>query len=105
MANTTFSGPVVSTNGFIGDVTGNVTGTVTGTASAVNGTVTATILVAPTATSANLGDKANAANTAGKVVGKTVYNTTTKTFYVAQGTTATATWIDSSDGTTTITPA
>ena len=26
MATTTFSGPVVSTNGFTGDVTGNVTG-------------------------------------------------------------------------------
>ena len=30
MANTTFSGPVTSTNGFVGDVTGNVTGDVTG---------------------------------------------------------------------------
>lgn len=26
MASTTFSGPVTSTNGFVGDVTGNVTG-------------------------------------------------------------------------------
>lgn len=30
MASTTFSGPVTSTNGFIGAVTGNVTGDVTG---------------------------------------------------------------------------
>jgi hypothetical protein len=30
MANTTFSGPVISTNGFVGTVTGNVTGGVTG---------------------------------------------------------------------------
>ena len=30
MASTTFSGPVTSTNGFIGAVTGNVTGAVTG---------------------------------------------------------------------------
>ena len=30
MASTTFSGPVTSTNGFIGTVTGNVTGDVTG---------------------------------------------------------------------------
>ena len=30
MANTTFSGPVISTNGFVGDFTGNVTGHVTG---------------------------------------------------------------------------
>jgi hypothetical protein len=31
MANTTFSGPVISQNGFVGTVTGNVTGNVTGT--------------------------------------------------------------------------
>jgi hypothetical protein len=37
MASTTFSGPVTSTNGFIGAVTGNVTGT----ASAVSGAITA----------------------------------------------------------------
>jgi hypothetical protein len=30
MASTTFSGPVTSTNGFIGAITGNVTGNVTG---------------------------------------------------------------------------
>lgn len=30
MASTTFSGPITSTNGFIGDLTGNVTGNVTG---------------------------------------------------------------------------
>ena len=30
MASTTFSGPVTSTNGFIGTVTGNITGNVTG---------------------------------------------------------------------------
>lgn len=28
MANTTFSGPVISTNGFVGDVTGDVIGAV-----------------------------------------------------------------------------
>ena len=33
MANTTFSGPVTSTNGFIGNLTGNVTGNVTGSIS------------------------------------------------------------------------
>lgn len=32
MASTTFSGPVTSTNGFIGNVVGNVTGTSTGMA-------------------------------------------------------------------------
>lgn len=30
MASTTFSGPVTSTNGFVGALTGNVTGNVTG---------------------------------------------------------------------------
>jgi hypothetical protein len=30
MGSTTFSGPVTSTNGFIGNVTGNVTGAITG---------------------------------------------------------------------------
>jgi hypothetical protein len=52
-----------------------------------------------------LGAIGNAVNTTGKALGATLYNTTTKTFYVAQGTTAAATWIDASDGTTTITPA
>lgn len=47
MASTTFSGPVTSTNGFIGALTGNVTGSigigkVTHTAVAINATATAT---------------------------------------------------------------
>ena len=49
MASTTFSGPVTSTNGFIGDLTGNVTGNIAGTGtvshattSAINATATAT---------------------------------------------------------------
>jgi hypothetical protein len=46
MANTTFSGPVRSTNGFVGNLTGNVTGNVTGT-------VTGTALV-ETVTSTNV---------------------------------------------------
>ena len=36
MASTTFSGPVTSTNGFIGAVTGNVTGNITGNVIATN---------------------------------------------------------------------
>ena len=41
MANTTFSGPVISTNGFVGDFTGNITGNVTGVLTGrVVGTVT-----------------------------------------------------------------
>jgi hypothetical protein len=35
MANTTFSGPVISTNGFVGDFTGNITGNVTGNVTGV----------------------------------------------------------------------
>ena len=37
MGSTTFSGPVTSTNGFIGNVTGNITGNITGN---VTGNVT-----------------------------------------------------------------
>ena len=40
MAQTSFTGPVASTNGFIGDVTGNVTGTVTGAVTLPTYTVT-----------------------------------------------------------------
>ena len=47
MASTTFSGPVTSTNGFIGEITGTVTGNVTGN---VTGRVT---LPTFTVTSAN----------------------------------------------------
>ena len=36
MASTTFSGPITSTNGFIGAVTGNVTGNITGDVIASN---------------------------------------------------------------------
>lgn len=54
MASTTFSGPVTSTNGFIGATTGDVTGN-------VSGTIT---LTSYTVTSAN----ALAAKTAGKVI-------------------------------------
>ena len=37
MANTTFSGPVTSTNGFVGAVTGNVTGAVAATTLTASG--------------------------------------------------------------------
>lgn len=40
MASTTFSGPVTSTNGFIGNLTGNVTGNLTGN---VTGTITGAV--------------------------------------------------------------
>lgn len=52
MASTTFSGPVNSTNGFVGDVTGGVTGAVTATTITASGaaelTSTANVLVIPT---------------------------------------------------------
>jgi hypothetical protein len=49
MASTTFSGPVTSTNGFIGGLTGNVVGNVTGN---VTGTATGmAVLPAYTTTS------------------------------------------------------
>ena len=54
MAQTSFSGPVASDNGFIGSFTGNVTGNVAGTIT----------LTSYTVTSAN----ALAAKTAGKVI-------------------------------------
>ena len=40
MASTTFSGPVTSTNGFVGNVTGNVTGAVTATTISASGNAT-----------------------------------------------------------------
>ena len=40
MSSTTFSGPVTSTNGFVGSVTGNVTGVVDATDLTASGVVT-----------------------------------------------------------------
>lgn len=94
MSRTTFSGPVKSDNGFEGDITGNV-----------SGVVNASILVLPTSTNALLGDKTKAVNTTGKTAGTTVYNTDTKTIYVASAPGVTDKWYDTSDGTTSITPA
>lgn len=52
MANTNFSGPVTSTNGFVGGITGDVTGDVTATDVTVSGVLdaqgTANIFVVPT---------------------------------------------------------
>ena len=47
MASTTFSGPVTSTNGFIGALTGNVTGNIAGSGSTTHAT---TVAIAATAT-------------------------------------------------------
>ena len=58
MANTTFSGPVTSTNGFVGDVTGDVTGAVAATTITASSTLgvtgnatlsgTANVIIIPT---------------------------------------------------------
>jgi len=47
MASTTFSGPVTSTNGFIGALTGNVTGNIAGSGSITHAT---TVAITATAT-------------------------------------------------------
>lgn len=49
MAQTTFSGPVASDNGFLGDVTGNVTGAVAGAVTLPTYTVSAANALAKTA--------------------------------------------------------
>jgi len=46
MASTTFSGPVTSTNGFIGNLIGNVTGTVNGLAAVTTLTALSTLTAA-----------------------------------------------------------
>lgn len=53
MASTTFSGPVTSTNGFIGALTGNVTGNIAGTGRTTHAT-TAAINATATATAAEV---------------------------------------------------
>ena len=100
MASTTFSGPVTSTNGFIG----NVTGTATSATTATTATSATSAIVTPQSTAAALGAIANAINTTGKVVGKTVVDLATGKQYTATGTTAASTWVVS-DGSTAITPA
>ena len=57
MATTTFSGPVVSNNGFTGDITGNITGDVTGDVTVTNFVKLTAITTAelPTAAAGNAG--------------------------------------------------
>jgi hypothetical protein len=98
MASTTFSGPVTSTNGFIGAVTGNVAGTVTGNVDATAGYVQLT-----TATTAEIASATSTVNTVGKAAGTIVFNTTLGTLKIATGATATSTWVNA-DGTTAVTP-
>jgi cytolysin (calcineurin-like family phosphatase) len=99
MASTTFSGPVTSTNGFIGAVTGDSTGTLTGNVDA-----TAGYIQLRTATSVQIAAVANAVNTVGKAAGTIVFDTTLGTLKIATGALATSTWVNA-DGTTAITPA
>lgn len=103
MANTHFSGPVYSTNGFVGSVTGDTTGNVTGT---VTGNVVATAgyIQLRTATTAQIAAIANSVNTTGKVAGTIVFNTTLGTLKIATGPLAADTWVNA-DGTTAVTPA
>ena len=103
MASTTFSGPVTSTNGFIGAVTGNITGNVTGT---VTGNVDSTTgyVQLTTATTTQIADATSTVNTVGKAAGTIVFNTTLGTLKIATGATATSTWVNA-DGTTAVTPA
>jgi hypothetical protein len=102
MASTTFSGPVTSTNGFIGAVTGNITGNVTGT---ITGNVdsTAGYIQLRTATTSQIASATDSVNTVGKAAGTIVFNTTLGTLKIATGATATSTWVDA-DGTTAVTP-
>ena len=58
MASTTFSGPVTSTNGFIGAITGNVTGNITGD-------VTATVQALSGAGAVNVTDMFTSLTTTG----------------------------------------
>ena len=50
MASTTFSGPVTSTNGFVGNLTGNVVGSVTGAATVTTLTAASTLTAAQSGT-------------------------------------------------------
>lgn len=90
MANTTFTGPVISNNGFQGDFTGNVDAT-TG------------YIQLRTATAANIAAATNSVNTTGKAAGTIVFDTTNSKLKIATGALATSTWVDA-DGSNAVTP-
>lgn len=73
MASTTFSGPVTSTNGFIGAVTGNVTGNITGN---ITGDVFATNQSLSGAGAVNLTDMMTSLTTTGAAQALTLANGT-----------------------------
>lgn len=95
MASTTFSGPVTSTNGFIGAVTGTVTGNVDATAGYIQ---------LRTATTVQIQAIANSVNTSGKAAGTVIFDTTTSKIMIATGALAADTWV-LADGSGAITPA
>jgi len=71
MANTNFSGPVISTNGFIGAVTGNITGNVTGN---VTGDIFATNQALSGAGAVNVTDMLTSLTTTGSAQALTLAN-------------------------------
>ena len=73
MANTTFSGPVTSQNGFIGAVTGNITGNVTGN---VTGDIFATNQALSGAGAVNTTDMMTSLTTTGAAQALTLANGT-----------------------------
>ena len=74
MASTTFSGPVTSTNGFIGAVTGNITGNITGN---VTGDIFATNQALSGAGAVNITDMLTSLTTTGAAQALTLANGTT----------------------------
>jgi hypothetical protein len=73
MASTTFSGPVTSTNGFIGAVTGNIAGNVTGN---VTGDIFATNQALSGAGAVNVTDMLTSLTTTGAAQALTLANGT-----------------------------
>lgn len=97
MASTTFSGPVTSTNGFVGAVTGNITGNVTGD---VTGNVTGNLTGAVDSSAATmeapqaLVGALPAATTVGRLLVVTDANSGAGTLCFADG----SDWIDIKTG-------
>ena len=77
MASTTFSGPVTSTNGFIGAVTGNITGNITGNVTGnITGDVFATNQALSGAGAVNITDMLTSLTTTGASQALTLANGT-----------------------------
>ena len=95
MAATNFSGPVVSTNGFTGNLTGDATGHIIGTS----------VRIAAD-TAANIADVDSDVNTNGyKAAGVIVFDTTNNLLYVATGSAAADDWaLIDGVGSTAVTP-